>query len=475
MMPLISIRSFVVVALLLSAVAPYALAQDPPPDAAGAASQPRPYVLDVAGLIQETSDRDGWTRTPRAPWRIKTSTNATTPSAVPAFATKEKHGDRTEFVLADEPGPGAFLNLAVSKAAGTLRVYCDEEPAPVIEMDLALVMTGKITIFSGPFTSAIGEGGVLRFPIPFRKRGKVTVDQDGFFYAVDTRLHEAATPAESFRMKEAIVSTFRTGPEIGRLMEPASTLRLDAFDPRKTAAGTTEVVVPKSVKAGERAVVFAHEAKSPAAVDLLGVVDPGGTLASVADWATATLSIAVDGKKTFDDVPLAHALASPYESGSTAFSGIAEDAAPQRRLSALMPFRRTIEITVANRGEKPIENLFFLVRVVPYDWDARSRHLHALTRTAADAKSDGSWSFAADRPSTGALVAIVRSPSRAEGAISTPLEIFASGGAAIERTTMPLLRWYGAAARPFESKDALDHLLADLPGTGAMTAFVYLP
>lgn len=116
------------------------------------------------------------------------------------------HG-RTEAVMLDVRGPGAIVRLWTATAdAGTLRVYLDDAPEPVIAADVAALVSGTVVPFIAPFASVTSSGKNLDFPIPFRRHAKVTTDGE-VFYQVHYRLYEAGADVETLALE-------RVAPEV---------------------------------------------------------------------------------------------------------------------------------------------------------------------------------------------------------------------------------------------------------------------
>jgi hypothetical protein len=369
--------AFILTGLLL--FAGRAGAQDSRPSGAGGASESAPEgggppedprTITVAKLIAEMADLSALTRLPETPWRLESFSSALLPATrsggvEPGFARRERRGERHENVLLDVQGPGALVRLWVSRSLGTLRAFVDGSPIPAIEMPVELVTSGQITAFSGPFAAKLGQGGVLRFPIPYQTSLKLTCDAGGFDWEADVRTYPAGTSGESFVMKEAVIQTFMAAGEIARLRAPASALALESVtDGSLTKVTGTGPAI--EVEPGSSAVVLERATAEPQALVHFGAVEMAPAHVAATAGETLFLRIDVDGQTTAD-VPLRVFLggALPEERGSTYPLGAEGDVFLEHRVSWPMPFRRSLRISLANRGAARSAPWMFRARTEP--------------------------------------------------------------------------------------------------------------
>ncbi len=90
-----------------------------------------------------------------------------------------------EVVLAEMDGPGAIARLwtASANSAGTIRIYLDQNPVPVIAVPFKKMMDGEsVYPFIKPLTRPSSGGAVSYFPIPYATHCKITIDNPREFY-----------------------------------------------------------------------------------------------------------------------------------------------------------------------------------------------------------------------------------------------------------------------------------------------------
>ena len=85
-------------------------------------------------------------------------------------------GGGKRYVLLDATGPGAVVRLWTATPAGTLRMYLDDDPRPVLEAKTAELLGGRVAPFAAPFAHVVARGYNLYFPFPYAKRCVITVD-----------------------------------------------------------------------------------------------------------------------------------------------------------------------------------------------------------------------------------------------------------------------------------------------------------
>ncbi len=84
-------------------------------------------------------------------------------------------GDK-RYVLLDATGPGAVVRLWTATPTGTLRIYIDDDPHPVVEAPFHALLAGDVAPFVVPLAHVTARGYNLYFPFPYRRRCLITVD-----------------------------------------------------------------------------------------------------------------------------------------------------------------------------------------------------------------------------------------------------------------------------------------------------------
>jgi hypothetical protein len=251
-----------------------------PLDAGPADPRPVPGEISVVTLLPEMAELGHLTRAPDPPfvsglaasWDRRSKRpeepegwfanddfiTETQPNLVRVEATPEG-GKR--YVLLDASGPGAVVRLWTATPAGTLRIYVDDDPRPVVEAPTADLLSGRVAPFAPPFAHVVARGYNLYFPFPYARRCLITIDSitspDPFngrpmakvYYQIGYRRYP---PAAAGHIRPASAAELaRAQAEIGRV---GAVLR-DGAAPA-TLRGTRVIPVPDSVVTPERPVAI---------------------------------------------------------------------------------------------------------------------------------------------------------------------------------------------------------------------------
>ena len=345
----------------------------------------------MASLLPEMTDLEHLTHLPRPAYRSMLASSYDRRSTAPGdpdkwfanhdynqFVRDEPHGGRIEHVMMDATGPGAVVRLWAASPAGTLRIYVDGSPDPVVAAPMADLLGGKIEPFYAPLSHITARGANLYFPIPFREHCTITTDaaiseQAKLYYQVDYRSYAPGTAVEPFTLARAVQQR----------------ACVDAVA-RELAEG------PAATPAGARTLELHLAPGAPFVLDQPG----GGAIARLvlhpsarddASLRDTVLAIAFDGRETVR-VPLGDFFASgpgyqPFH--SLPFSVDADGALVCR---FPMPFRHAVRIALEGKltatGSLAIE---------PYAFGDDSLYFHAAWH-APDTIADGTridWPLAA--------------------------------------------------------------------------------
>ena len=221
-----TIRSFVV-GLLVLLVIPFAL----PANGAD--------VITLGTLLHEMIDRDQLARFPQPAYTCRQASSydrrATSPSKKETwfangdnsqFIRIEDNDGRKEAVMMDADGPGAVVRFWSTWAGpngefsnGTVRVYLDGQPQPVIEGTIADVLD-RSALVGPPLSEGVSprtnykyRGHNLYLPIPYAKHCKITYaapdptdrgvnEGEALYYQINYRTYAKGTAVESFSMAQ---------------------------------------------------------------------------------------------------------------------------------------------------------------------------------------------------------------------------------------------------------------------------------
>src|SRR5690606_117559 len=120
-------------------------------------------VVSLNSLLEEMTSRENLTFFPEREYRLVQSSSYNRASVSPGepgwfansdmshFIRVEENSGRREFVLMDADGPGSIVRwwMTFYKAQnGTIRIYIDNDPVPVIQGAPAELLSGNM--LSGP-------------------------------------------------------------------------------------------------------------------------------------------------------------------------------------------------------------------------------------------------------------------------------------------------------------------------------------
>ena len=169
---------------------------------------PRGPGITLAGLLTEMVDLEHLTRAPEVPYvsRLVSSHNRASDDAEPGskawFANQDFIAltDGAPVTLLDVQGPGVLTRLWSASPAGVLRVYVDGADTPVIEAELASLLSGAVAPFTEPYAFVAAGGHNLYFPIPFARACRVTLtgSADVVFYQLSYRQYREGSELQSF-------------------------------------------------------------------------------------------------------------------------------------------------------------------------------------------------------------------------------------------------------------------------------------
>ena len=186
----------------------------------------------MESLLNEMTDREVLTRLPEQPYTLKQFSSYDRKSTGPdvpgwfanedytQFIREEENNGRREFVLLDAEGPGAvvrwWMTFAGDGAAdGTVRIYVDNQPEPVIEGDILELLSGEM-LASEPLAASVSpeteyhqRGHNLYLPLPYNQHLKITYECDAvrfennrwrpsIYYNICYRTYQPEVQVESF-------------------------------------------------------------------------------------------------------------------------------------------------------------------------------------------------------------------------------------------------------------------------------------
>lgn len=277
------------------------------------------------------------------------------------YVRTEKHGDRTESVMADLKGPGAVDRLWSANPLGTIRFYFDGEETPRIEAPMADLLTGKVAKLGQPFGYMASSGCNLYFPFPYAKSLKITVgDPDAgdkmgsLYYHVGYRTYAEGTTVRTF----AFADLAHVAPiirRVARIIASGTRPNTDSFDgvvsPKLVTPGKSSVLEMRSVT-GSVSKQYTVRVNFPSLAGLkAGFSDPRQPHNVLRNlilqiWADGELCVRSPLGDFFGTAP-----------GQNPYVGLPMEMRADGTMICRfpMPFKHSLKATIENRSHIPIE------------------------------------------------------------------------------------------------------------------------
>jgi len=364
-------------------------------------------VVTLGTLLDEMVNRDQLARFPQPAYTCRQASShdrtATSPDKKETWfanrdwsqfiRTEEKDG-RKEYVMMDADGPGAVVRIwgtwrgprGKEFSNGTLRVYLDGQPQPVIEGTIAdVVDRGALTgppLSEGvsPLTNYDRRGHNLYLPIPYGKHCKITystsapVDSadhpgEALYYQINYRTYDPGTRVQSFSMAQlkeyhdAIDRTQRL------LLEPEAPYdsRSEAFDGKLESGGSRSVSIEGPAAIGALTISLEAEDREQA-------------------LRSTVLEMSFDGERTvWCPVGDFFGLGYEFEPYKSWYTEVSADGA--MTCYWVMPFQKSCRLTLHNLGGKSVNVALGEAKYGDWKWDDRSMHFHTTWRQLTDVKT----------------------------------------------------------------------------------------
>jgi len=332
--------------------------------------------VSLASLLREMVDRDSLARWAAPAYESKQWTSYNRASVAPdqpgwfadsdgtGYLRTEINDGRTEWVIAEQEGPGAITRIWTpyfyynlnNHVGPTIRFYLDGASTPVIAENMIKLATGKSFVGS-PLAYESVRAGDLYLPIPYAAGMKITVDAPPFYYHVNARAYAPGTAVQTYTQ-----AAFQAAAP--------------------TVAATGNALLHPTATAGDRTVSGS------------GFIQPGGSLALAmpsgagavrglqiqlppdqpAALRSTFLQIAFDGQQTVR-VPVGDLFSSSVR--LNVFEDFARTVAPDGTMSLrwVMPYQNAAQVSLVNLGGTPV-NASLQATVGDWQWDDRSMYFH---------------------------------------------------------------------------------------------------
>jgi hypothetical protein len=291
------------------------------------------------------------------------------------FLRTEEVDGRKEFVMADLKGPGAVVRVWSANPSGTIQFYFDGEKAPRLKENMADLLTGKKSPFTGPFSYMSAQGTNLYFPFPYERSLKITAEGpvQGLYYHVNYRSYDSGTAVNTFDWKAVESANALMDEQSRKLLSPglpdAGPLdKQQRLAPGRTATLQLSTRTPSAVR------TFAVKIPFPIVqtfreMDWTDPHQPHNVLRNL------LLRIKFDGEETVR-APLGDffATAPGVNPSHTLPFEVQPDGLMVCRF--VMPFRKSVQVEIENTGpvEVPIQTR---LDTKPFRWDDKTYLFHA--------------------------------------------------------------------------------------------------
>ena len=357
--------------------------------------------ISIESLLDEMADRDRLARLPEPAYTCRQSSSYDRGTVAPEqpgwfanmdrshFVRVEEHDGHREYVMLDETGPGAVVRVwatwhgpgGKNFSDGTLRVYLDGRPEPVIEGPISRIIDGG-ALLTGPLSEGVSpatpygqRGHNLYLPIPYASHCKITYQTDvlvdpgaykgeALYYQINYRTYPEGTPVTSFSRRQ-----------LGDLRSRINGTQLRLLSPRASAAaGAEAAALTGRLPAGETRTITLD---GPGAIRELALNLDAANLPQ----ALRSTVLEID----FDDepgvwCPVGAFFGRGYRSAPhrTYYTEVARDGT--MRSFWVMPFEQRCRIRLTNLSDQELDIVAGGVRVGPWQWDERSMHFQASWR-----------------------------------------------------------------------------------------------
>ena len=372
--------------------------------------------VTLESLLAEMTDREVLTRLPEQPYTLKQFSSYDRKSTGPdepgwfanddytQFIREEDNNGRREFVLFDAEGPGAvvrwWMTFAGDGAAdGTVRIYIDNQPEPVIEGDILELLSGEM-VASEPLAASVSpeteyerRGHNLYLPIPYAKNCKITYECDAvrfennrwrpsIYYNICYRTYKPEIQMESFSLD--VIERNR------ELISATGQLLLADFSGFTDA----DLAEKKTLEPG-KALTFNFEGSGKAVSYLSAKLESENLPQAL---RSTVLSISFDGEKTVW-IPAGEFFGTGYQifPSKTWYTKVSEDG--KMESFWLMPFKENVEIEFINYGQETI-TVNASAGLDNYKWKKNSMyfgaawHEHYQIHSASDPELENhEWHF----------------------------------------------------------------------------------
>ncbi|MCL2303985.1 MAG: DUF2961 domain-containing protein [Planctomycetaceae bacterium] len=332
--------------------------------------------VTLSSLLDEMLDRNAITQFPDPAFTCKQASSYDRRSVSPneegwfangdasQFVREEMNGDRKEWVLMDEKGPGAIVRwwITAPHYKVNFRIYFDGKAEPEITANVGDLIGGKFLV-DAPLSSPRANGRNLYLPIPYAKSIKITVDdmptQQNLYYQINFRTYGDNVNVESFTMEK-----FRS--LLPKIEKAQKTLQ-------ESPIKEGPAIAVKLAKNGGKH-TFSKTVSSPHSINSLTAI------ISAEDFPQAMRSVLVKG--SFDGIPTVRVPLGDFFGGGVGINPYQTWYTKVEKDGTLhsfwrMPFKEKYELTFINYSDQDVTISVNNDDVQPIQWTDRTMYFFA--------------------------------------------------------------------------------------------------
>jgi hypothetical protein len=302
------------------------------------------------------------------------------------FVRQDSIDGRREFVMADAEGPGAVVRFWMTFGneqayTGTLRIYLDGNPEPVIEGPVLKIISGgqlvgpPLSSSVSPLTPYAHRGHNLYMPIPYAKHLKITYEcpalnpekhSPSVYYNIDYRTYAAGTHVKTFSMDD--LKTFASW--IDELEDNLAHYKHIA--PVMPAVSNISMAENRVIEAGKDLGINLNGSE---AIYALSFRINAGNLPQA--LRSTVLSITFDGENTVWS-PIGDFFGTGYQIRPYQNWYTEVDSTGTMYSYWTMPYHKTARVELFNYGEQPVTVELATIGTGKYRWTKNTMHFGAI-------------------------------------------------------------------------------------------------
>ena len=354
--------------------------------------------INLGTLLDEMIDRERIARFPTPEYSSNQASSYDRASQTPGtaewfanddktkFIRSENTEGRTEWVMMEAQDPGSIVRWWITgqNFPGTIRIYLDGNPVPVVQGKSDELIGGSILV-EPPLSSVSAKGRNLYLPIPYGESCKITYEDPNLestepvYYNIEYRTYETGTDVRTFTDTDTQTYATQVADVGTALLNPSNNL------------GTVSNTYEQSM------VLENHS--EPLEVNIVGGAAIKKLMLNISTENYVDVLTHTWIEIQFDDALCVQVPVSEFFGcgrGLNAYEGWWKRVETSGTLTSywVMPFDQNATIKIFNRSHT-VADVSLAVSSGPWSWDAGSMYFHATNRRQNDisTKPIFDWTF----------------------------------------------------------------------------------